>query len=72
MGSQITNMSSDHYYLLDGDMRIPKNSQLGKIMKKSFSIRNKRKIVNHVYPSGTTSRWPLKTIPYIFDSTICK
>jgi hypothetical protein len=53
-------------------MRIHKNSELGRLMKKSFSARNKRKIVNHIYSSGKTSRWPLKTIPYIFDSTICK
>jgi len=53
-------------------MRIHKNSELGRLMKKSFLARNKRKIVNHIYSSGKTSRWPLKTIPYIFDSTICK
>lgn len=55
-------------------MRVHKNSELGKSIKKSRNsdkpIRSKRKIINYIYQSGTKSRWPLKTIPYIFDSKI--
>ena len=56
------------YYLLDGDMRIHKSSNIGKNIAKSS--RQKRKIINHIYLNGASSRWPLKTVPYIFDANI--
>ena len=77
--NDVSDDETSSFLLMDGDMRIRQNSELGVRMAKDWKLkslklkaREKRKIKKKFYDSGYSSRWPLKTVPYEFDYKISK
>jgi hypothetical protein len=68
----VNQTNASNFYLMDGDMLINKQSELGKSFSRKLKLREKRKIKKKFYPNGASSRWPLKLVPYEFDIKIRK
>jgi hypothetical protein len=57
-----------NYDLLEGDMIVSRNSLASdENTQTNARKRKKRKIILEKHPSGFTSRWPHKIIPYTFE-----
>jgi hypothetical protein len=57
-----------NYDILEGDMIVSHSVLNGdQNINKTASKRKKRKIIMEKHPSGFTSRWPHKIIPYAFE-----